>query len=242
MRRFILPILVYLVIGAVVNVGVAWWLAARPYAMSKSESGSWVYIQRNLRDLPTSFVVEQLAYFDGGRFEGRESLEEFKTDAAEFVRSDDWLARLPNASILRDRSPLIECLRKEPGRRKSQFTERIAGWPFWSMRGEFVSDPQRAIPAVSSRGRLAVPSEWSVVDGADWVPCQPLWIGTLGNAAFYGSLLSVVAFVEARLIARLKTVLRSRRGLCINCGYDRRGLAAASRCPECGAPHAKGAS
>lgn len=33
---------------------------------------------------------------------------------------------------------------------------------------------------------------------------------------------------------RCRTAARRRRGACVSCGYDRRGLAAAAACPECG--------
>jgi hypothetical protein len=32
----------------------------------------------------------------------------------------------------------------------------------------------------------------------------------------------------------MKVTIRRRRGRCTTCGYDRRGLAAGAKCPECG--------
>lgn len=36
------------------------------------------------------------------------------------------------------------------------------------------------------------------------------------------------------LVRSSRTARRRRRGLCVNCGYNRRGIAVDSKCPECG--------
>ena len=69
-------------------------------------------------------------------------------------------------------------------------------------------------------------------DGPDtrWIPYFPLWPGLIGNALVWGSVIWVVLF-GVRL-ARQR--LRIRRGLCVRCAYDRRGISTAAPCPECG--------
>jgi predicted Zn-ribbon and HTH transcriptional regulator len=54
---------------------------------------------------------------------------------------------------------------------------------------------------------------------------MPWWIPFIGAAA--------MAARAWRADARAWRILSE--GLCRQCGYDRKGIAAASRCPECGA-------
>jgi hypothetical protein len=61
-------------------------------------------------------------------------------------------------------------------------------------------------------------------------PTQPLWPGFALNSAFYGILASVIWLSPG--IARRR--LRRARGRCPACGYDLKGAPAAT-CPECGA-------
>ena len=63
------------------------------------------------------------------------------------------------------------------------------------------------------------------------LPLLPLWPGFLMNTLFYALLL----FVAWRTPIFVRRTLRRRRGRCIRCGYDRRGLDPHAACPECGA-------
>lgn len=70
--------------------------------------------------------------------------------------------------------------------------------------------------------------EWSFLwreYGDDGFIDVPLWIG-VGIAI----VITVIAFRLDTLARR-----RERMHLCVNCHYDRAGLAADARCPECGA-------
>jgi hypothetical protein len=66
------------------------------------------------------------------------------------------------------------------------------------------------------------------------LPLRPLWPGFAINTIFYAAVLWIV-FAAPGVIKRLR---RRRRGQCIHCGYDLRGQSGsgngAQRCPECG--------
>lgn len=99
-----------------------------------------------------------------------------------------------------------------------------AGWPFYAL------EYRESVDELATR-----PSGWRAVylGGIEsWVrhrplPIKPVWTGLLLDAVLYGAALFALsaapgAFVRAR---------RRRRGLCLKCAYELKGL---SVCPECG--------
>jgi hypothetical protein len=66
----------------------------------------------------------------------------------------------------------------------------------------------------------------------DWrrLAVRPVWSGFWGNSACFAA----VAGLGWLLMVPLQRSRRRRRGLCAGCGYDRHGLDAGARCPECG--------
>lgn len=73
---------------------------------------------------------------------------------------------------------------------------------------------------------------WVVAKGTQWdrsLPLRRVWMGVIGNAAFYGAVAWVAIAVPPVLIRRR----RRRCGRCARCAYDVRGVAGGV-CPECG--------
>ncbi len=69
--------------------------------------------------------------------------------------------------------------------------------------------------------------------GERWIPLAPLWPGFALNTVFYAAL--AWGLWQLPLAIRLRR--RRRKGLCVRCGYDFKGLgglALGSPCPECG--------
>lgn len=66
----------------------------------------------------------------------------------------------------------------------------------------------------------------------DWrrLAVRPVWSGFWGNSACFAG----VTGLGWLLMVPLRRSRRRRRGQCAGCGYDRLGLDAATRCPECG--------
>ncbi len=61
-------------------------------------------------------------------------------------------------------------------------------------------------------------------------PLIPVWPGVVVNSVLFGA-----AWYGLLLIpASLRRGRRRRRGACVECGYDRRGIAPEAACPECG--------
>jgi hypothetical protein len=71
------------------------------------------------------------------------------------------------------------------------------------------------------RGIGSLTSLWS------GLPCNPLWPGFLVDTAFWGG----AAFMVWSAPGFVRRGVRRRRGRCVRCGYELKGLAV---CPECG--------
>lgn len=69
------------------------------------------------------------------------------------------------------------------------------------------------------------------------LPMHPILIGTVANSIVYG----VFIYTIIRLSRAWQSIRRSRKGRCVQCGYDLVGIADAA-CPECGRPTRRGAT
>ncbi len=63
------------------------------------------------------------------------------------------------------------------------------------------------------------------------LPIMPIWLGFSANTLLYGALAWGVLFAPG-VVRRWR---RRRRGACVGCGYDLKGIAPGGVCPECGA-------
>ena len=102
-------------------------------------------------------------------------------------------------------------------------------WTVWPVGSTFAPAPSFDFGLVPPQ--LRPHFEWEFVWGdinalqsnCDWA--IPLWFPTLIIL-----LPTALAWREDR-----RAIFRARPGLCPDCGYDRRGIAAGGVCPECGA-------
>lgn len=67
------------------------------------------------------------------------------------------------------------------------------------------------------------------------IPLAPIWLGFTVDALFYGAAWGVLLALVVGPGA-LRRALRRRRGRCLRCAYDLRGIPEGA-CPECGAAH-----
>ena len=111
-----------------------------------------------------------------------------------------------------------------------QVLQYRAGWPLYCVRGVQAKFPARNIDR--SRGWFAVRGSIGPFQilGQRHLPFLPVWPGLLASSIGYGSILWLMLAAPFELRRRW----RRRRGLCIECGYDLRGIDS-QKCPECGA-------
>jgi hypothetical protein len=105
-----------------------------------------------------------------------------------------------------------------------------SGWPLRCVESRRVGteiDGKRAsidqLPAWMSG--IRVPEK--VASGSRDLPLVPLWPGFLVDTAFWGG----AAFLVWSVPGFVRRGVRRRRGRCVRCGYELKGLAV---CPECG--------
>ncbi len=244
MKRIAIKLVVFLLLGAVVNVAVAWtsvWWAPLPVIFSPVKSMTGRARQSTEYH---GFVAQRLTRKGADRV------------------SSWWMA--PHVAVGEVRYPEAYAKQWVPTWASGVFPDsryvewgwhyrmvEARGWPLISLRsshircvnwGGQVGSP-RVLGSVERRE-----SAWPLPDLASslfvehgsagsypWkavqqLPLRPMWRNFAINAAFYAVILWLLwstPFAARRLI-------RKRRGRCVRCGYDLRGTEH-EVCPECGA-------
>ncbi len=214
MKRIAIKTLVFLLLGAVVNVGVAWrcalWSAADDWrgSIGGSRSDALWKEGRTLRvsqDLWTPRTTDASSRWTGP------GITETWVGSDHLVRSEDPPGiRIHFGNVLFRR-----------------VVRRDYGWPARCLhRTDTLSiGVEQGIHHVDS----VASGEFLLFDL--WVlPTRPIWRGFALNTLLYAALLWPLwsaPFATRRLI-------RKRRGQCVRCGYDL-GHAEHEVCPECGA-------
>ena len=235
MRRWVIRIGVFLILGAIVNVAVAWGLALLFHAN-------------------TTNPVKQGWKMDVAHRQCKEP----------FGPHTHWIARtlsrpgsllvtvtcvsrpLPNARALEDLLPPVPGIEADLDRFEAQGPQAIGqpgflywdgrGWPMLSLSVHWpwftTAWPNPPIESGISLRNVTFPRPWPYgVNDLHALPLAPIWPGFAVNMLFYAAMhwLLVAGLVAARWWSRI------RRGLCPKCAYDLRGTRESAACPECGA-------
>lgn len=227
MRHRIRPIVVYLLLGGVTTVAVAWACALRS---SIPNTGGR--------------VLENDSNDPAKRLEWPVNIELPWLDHPESI----WQPEGRGISVIwaGARGPVPS----EWGVRQTRYKAALflAGWPLRSMRWHLTSRTEDAMGNLfaafdESRnvwdGGIEVPIRLVNKDN-DFVhlrrlPIRPCPLGFAADTVFYGAVWYMVGFGWAAT----RRGIRRRRGWCINCGYDLTGNEW-SVCPECAQPVAPG--
>lgn len=209
-KRIAIKLVVFLLLGAVANVGVAWgcavWSAADHWRGSLDRTRSdalWKKAQalRISQDLWTPQTGDASSRWTGP------GITETWIGSDHLVRSEDP----PGLRIYFGDSVFRRVVRLD------------YGWPARCLhRTDTLEQGMQQVDSVAS-GEFVLFDYWVVL------PTRPIWLGFIINTLFYCMVLWLLwsaPFVTRRLIRR-------RRGRCVQCGYDLRG-AEPDVCPECG--------
>ena len=241
MKRRLTKLVLFLLLGVIVNVGVAWACAAwsaddqiydiEPFdenhrfrtvdddLLAWLEERQWLITEDQIvtfGDLATvGFYRHELFALERNRlpdFPGFSGAATGRRFPAEFLRHTS--AGWPLLSL--DGEEWIESY--EP---RWEWMKDGSGWntePYETKWVRYVEIP------VDTMGAGIMPLPRSI-------PFRPVWPGFAINTVFYASILWLLTLgpVTAR------RMIRRKRGRCIQCGYDLRGHSEGDACPECGA-------
>ena len=218
MKRWIFKLVVFLLLGAIVNVAVAWGCVV----WSGSRGGSLFY-----PSFGTRAESLDLNWLTQNKWTASERFHVLRSD--------------PKAAIGVQRVAFFELHEGPTLALIWPFAIRTrAGWPLRSVMGSkwFPSRMRSGSDQAPTRYIRAFPIEVEVTlspPGLNQssvelaVPTSPIWPGFAINTIFYAAILWL-PFAPFQL----RRYVRVKGGRCIKCGYDLRGTEHEA-CPECGA-------
>jgi hypothetical protein len=224
-RKRLTKLIVFLLLGAIVNVAVAWGLAlrAQEYPLSSHRVASWTTwyssgvihygIQCQRGD-----VMSREKYQSDLKFSLANNLDHGFVEHLLLPESSE-AARVRSIRI-RSSDPLV--------------IDVHCGWPMRSIRCEIHYSSTASVNGnVIDPGKVRMAYVSAVQAGMPVVfPLLPLWPGFAVNTIFYGAILWGVwmLFVVPGVVKRHR---RRKRGLCPACAYP---VGASQVCTECGKP------
>ncbi len=224
MKRRLFKLVVFLVLGAIVNVAVAW------------ACGAWL-------DTLNADQVARISSMDSPRLAilintrlGATRVTCRRVDEPYKANLYTPLGRAPYWSRGR-LSPDQVSLRYRPvGSIMWSAVDEARGWPLRAMMwwADMKSNPLTgATLAVTVEHGLDLSNLAVTPEFRSALPVKPIWPGFAINTAFYAAILWMLTlgpFTARRIVRR-------KRGHCIQCGYNLRGHSGGGVCPECGARH-----
>ena len=205
----------WLLIGVVANVGVAWGVAVVDQRMNHQRA-----LARS-GDFPLTAPANQSVVTRTNLTWPIEVPADWPPRPdVQLIRSEMWATErvASNASYSsRDLAVVLVAKHGFPLRALSDWTQMREG-------------PDPALAMHVKGGRVSL--DWLPwkPDGVHRLPIRPLWPGFALNTLFYAAL--AWAFWQLPLAIRGRR--RRSKGLCVRCGYDRKGIGGGSPCPECG--------
>ena len=213
MKRRILKLCLFLLLGALINIALAWTCVLNPWSV-KERSGGPLDLKQQVQWWHTVAP--------------RDMSEPTQVDRSH-------IPGVEQDTLSGESRPSAD---QPPGTMLIEQTLRMrAGLPLRSLHGDYFSYVR-----VSSDNMIANRFDWLLWPPAVLVskkieyqrpmlPLAPLWPGFAINTILYAGFVWLLCMIPGALRRRR----RIKRGLCPKCGYDLRGQPADQQpCPECG--------
>ncbi len=236
MKRRIVSIVLCLVLGAVINVAVAWifaWFISQPiqnrqpgllgrdnyyFGIGDIVQPSW-YVMTWWEIGSTQICSEPFQRLE----------EDIGPEFSNVLREDGGVELFNFPSDIRPNHPLdmTERAQIEP------LVEDFRGWPLYSMRCSFSIRWLGRPPGARTHDGIELEFKSQQGYGYGWMgvralPLRPIWSGFIINTLFYG----VFVWLAVPGEFALRRLLRAKRGLCMKCAYP---IGTGEVCTECGA-------
>jgi hypothetical protein len=231
MKRIAIKLVLFLLLGAIINVAVAWgcgqWSESEILVTRQIEDDEW---RRLIAQCPPGFDSSEFENLRKVRSGFVNDVEGFGITWRQFKLDSDILFQsITRLSFdRRGKMPL-------GGSANYDVQHASSGWPERSLSSEIwyhASTPQgpsTVDPPVIRGGWLLEPA--ASFGHPRVISWRPLWPGFAINTIFCAAALWFI-FAIPGVVKRLR---RRAKGRCIHCGYDLRGQTAESKkCPECG--------
>ena len=226
MKRRLFKLALFLFLGAIINVAVAWLCVVVELDYEAESDFLSEYERAWLRDTGDE---------PDPRRKGKpvDASDGFGWEKRSFPLRDDQLEKF------------LKTVAYPSGLEWPSFERINAGWPFRSLIGETWLhgsqwiDPQTGVYQLEHQGSLVrVKRLFALQFSRPYVllPIRPIWKGFVANTLIYALILWVLAPYLHALSVKIITMCRQhfhKRGLCIKCGYDLRATEH-EVCPECG--------
>ncbi len=228
MKRWRAKLVLFLVLGAIVNVAVAW---------ASSILIGFADTDGDIRSIQGSSA--------GGWFV--ETFHRFSAFRVEWFQTRDLTVNQIEGPSPVDLVPTWIVYDPELNENRSMelWEAEARGWPLlalWSKPRSFyevLDGTRHQLPTEGTIELPLLPFRGGTEDILKVLPLRPIWLSFAINTVFYAAILWSLTF--GPFTAR--RFIRHRPGLCINCSYDLRGTSGGSSeggsvCPECGSERA----
>ncbi len=227
MKHRLFKLVVFLMLGAVVNVAVAWGCALFIEVEDGIAEGTFVLYRTNGRF--------GSVYLSEWRSQGASRVYCVVMDWSDKPPLGDWTDLTRKSIRVFARAGLDEANWSLLSQGDTRWVDS-RGWPLVALYSVVAFDRGDIWSPVTD------PHRWTTFSGIEitpllhqrkngprvWLGLRPIWPGFAINTIFYGAILWL-PFAPFQL----RRYMRVKRGHCIKCGYDLRG-AEHEVCPECG--------
>ena len=215
MKRRLLTVLLFLFLGVIVNIAVAWGIArwAPPIPITQSSEDA------NHRLIQSDSALAAVLW--------------------DRYAPDEWRAATPGGGYEEFATGrftrVVQGIPAEgPAHMRVGVEEDRYGWPRLSL----FSSQLVSLDVNTLQSRIRVKTGWHPGGNTEFVnqapdhilPLGVVWPEFLINTLFYAFILWL--FIRGPFV--LRRHLRLKRGHCLKCGYDLQGLPPDRKCPECG--------